>query len=294
MKDGLTILSFGAGQDSTTILHRIISDPGFTQAYVRGALYVVFSDTGNEHPETYTHLVEVRQLCSDHKIPFIWITPEMGYHAPGWQSLQHHYETYDVIMMVSGRKSCTDQLKIRPIYKWLNDLVAQWTGYDSYRKKALIQYAGELGKVRVLLGIAKGEESRVAGASEKEPKWQQRSVEKVYPLIEIGLDRNGCQKDLESRGQKVPLPSNCMMCPFMSKQELLWLYRNHSETFWYWVDRENAKVLKNADQSRNHGALGEDLLEDQLAKATELYGHWSDDQLNEYKMSHGHCVTSKY
>jgi hypothetical protein len=45
----ITILSFGAGQDSTAILYRIVLDPEFRKAYVKGKLVVIMSDTGDEH-----------------------------------------------------------------------------------------------------------------------------------------------------------------------------------------------------------------------------------------------------
>ena len=294
MKDGLTILSFGAGQDSTAILYSVIYSPEFRRKHVKGTFHVIFSDTGDEHPETYDHLAEVQQLCLDHKIGFTWIEPEMGYHSNSWNSLRDHYRKYNVVMMVSGRKSCTDQLKIRPIYKFINESISEWNGVDPFRKKALIDYAETYGKVRVLLGIAKGEEKRVQKSGGKEPKWQQRSVTKHYPLIEEGWDRQACQEVISSYGHEVPLPSNCMLCPFMSGQELLWLYRTYPGDFWEWVDLEKNKVIANLGREKNHGALGEAYLEDQLAKANEKYGHMSTEELNEYKMSHGHCVMSKY
>ena len=39
---------------------------------------------------------------------------------------------------------------------------------------------------------------------------------------------------------------------------------------------------------------GEKLLPEIIKEAMLEFGHWTDDQLNDYKMSHGHCVKSKY
>ena len=50
--EALTVLSFGGGQDSTTIIEKIIDDEAFRRRYVEGRLLVVMSDTGDEFPET--------------------------------------------------------------------------------------------------------------------------------------------------------------------------------------------------------------------------------------------------
>lgn len=52
----LTILSFGGGQDSTTILYKLVFDADFKARYAPGDLLVLMADTGNEHPETYSHV----------------------------------------------------------------------------------------------------------------------------------------------------------------------------------------------------------------------------------------------
>jgi hypothetical protein len=47
----------------------------------------------------------------------------------------------------------------------------------------------------MLIGIAKGEEGRCGEAMEK---WMRETVERVYPLIDLGLDRQGCQDYIAS------------------------------------------------------------------------------------------------
>lgn len=42
------------------------------------------------------------------------------------------------------------------------------------------------------------------------------------------------------------------------------------------------------------GVWGTKTLPEVLETAISKYGHFSDDELNDYKMSHGHCVKSKY
>ena len=55
---------------------------------------------------------------------------------------------------------------------------------------------------------------------------------------------------------------------------------------------KSAMIGVGADQ--NLGVNGKKWLPQALQEATELYGHMTDQELNEYKMSHGHCVKSRY
>ena len=62
----LTVLSFGAGQDSTAILYKYIYDADFRVKYAPEDFLVIMSDTGDEHASTYKHVKEIRELCKEH------------------------------------------------------------------------------------------------------------------------------------------------------------------------------------------------------------------------------------
>ena len=64
--------------------------------------------------------------------------------------------------------------------------------------------------------------------------------------------------------------------------------------FQIWKEREKAKILKNKEQKKNLFVKGHISLDQFLKIAQSKYGHWSDEELINYKMSHGHCVKSKY
>jgi hypothetical protein len=120
----------------------------------------------------------------------------------------------------------------------------------------------------------------------------------AYPLIALGMDRQGCQDYIAKQGQPVPPPSNCMLCPFMSEIELLWLNLNYPEAFADWVRIEQNKIDKyrrlGLADDKNLGVWGRKLLPQKLAEAQKQYAHMTREQINEYKMSHGHCVKSRY
>lgn len=46
--------------------------------------------------------------------------------------------------------------------------------------------------------------------------------------------------------------------------------------------------------NRNYGVFGLDLLPKKIEQATAKFRSWSDDQIKQYRMSHGHCVATAY
>src|SRR5690606_12029267 len=126
----ITLLSFGGGQDSTCILYKIILDPAFRAKWVRGQLIVVMANTGNEHPHTYRHIRYINQLCKKHGIEFHFLTSKMGYHPTTWKSLIHQFKRNNTVMSVAFPRSCSDNLKIKPLYNFLDHYIAtQRYGY---------------------------------------------------------------------------------------------------------------------------------------------------------------------
>lgn len=298
----LTVLSFGGGQDSTALLYRIAFDPQMRAELAPHDLLVLMSDTGNEHPLTYLHVMLVKKFCRDHGIEFVFITADMGYHSESWLSLEHSFDKYDNVMSKCyDRKPCTDGLKIQPIYRYLNAHVASRYGYapegGKYRgKRALVEFAAEHGKIDMIIGIAGGEERRISTDDEINAQWQKLSVRRVYPLAEWGWDRAACQEYIRSLGMTVPPPSNCMMCPFMDKAELLWLARKYPGVFARWVEYERRKQAKFKHLGdKNYAVLHKrKTLPLVLADAEKEYGDWTLDDLERHRFSHGHCVASKY
>ena len=294
---GLTVLSFGGGQDSTAIGYLLAEDREFRQKWAPGRCLALMSDTGDEHIETLQHVMEFGEYLQDHFIDFVHLTPDMGYHSEPWQSLEHYYRSHKAVGSKAFPKTCTDNLKIQPIYRFLEDWVAFEYGYErSLRgKKALQAFAADHGKITVLIGIAAGEEVRAKGNGNG-PKWRQAAIDIQYPLIDLGWDRQACQDYIRRLGRPVPPPSNCQMCPFMSKVELLWMHRFIPDRLQDWIEIEATKLVANEHKGeKNLTVWGtRKTLPEILEEAIAEHGHMSNDELQEYKMSHGHCVMSGY
>ncbi|HYE72505.1 MAG TPA: hypothetical protein VEF04_04205, partial [Blastocatellia bacterium] len=116
-----------------------------------------------------------------------------------------------------------------------------------------------------------------------------------YPLIDWGWLRQDCVAYLTEKRYPVPFPNNCRRCPYSTKLDVLWLARNDPQAFAEWVEFEQKKLEKFAQLgSRNHSVFGSKRLPEVLAEAEESYGHLSESELNQLKLSRGHCVRSRY
>ena len=292
----VTVLSFGAGQDSTYLLYLYAYDPKFRARFAPGRFIVVMSDTGNEFPYTYWHIACIKTFCLQQGIEFHLLTPEMGFHSPRWPSLEKFFERTHTVGGKAFKRSCTDQLKVQPFYRWMEAFANHEMGTRLTRRRALTEYARRHGKIRVLIGLTAEEQTRLAD-HDLDPRWRRRAIETVYRLVELGVDRRGCQEGIRAFGHEVPWPSNCEFCPFLRPIELLWLFRRFPERFETWVQLEAQKLKRFADKGKkNYPVWGRSLktLPEVLAEAQRAFSHMTDAELDEYKMSHGHCVKTKY
>lgn len=293
----LTVLSFGGGQDSTALLYKYVYDIDFKSRYAPNDFLVIMSDTGDEHPQTYEHVEKIKSFCADQGIEFLHITPDLGFHSESWQSLRGFYNEKKGVGSKAFPKTCTDRLKIQPIYQALEDWIGKKYSLEVGRKKAFYQFTEKYGQISMIIGIAKGEEKRMA-VGEDIHKWRRVSINTIYPLVDLGMDRKGCQDYIASTGNTVPMPSNCILCPFLNEIELLWLFKFMPTDYDDWVRIEHNKIEKCRDQGldddRNLGVWGKKRLPEVLEIAKIKHGHMTNDELNDYKMSHGHCVMSKY
>lgn len=305
----LTVLSFGAGQDSTALLYKYINDPSFRAKYAPNDFLVVQSDTGDEFDETYEHVKYIKQKCLEHGIEFVFLTNDLGYHTGDWQTLQGFYKAKSAIGSKAYPKICSQRLKIDPIYRFLEDYVGNKYGVKTGNKKGLRQFAKESGKIRMIIGIAKNEEKRTSDAADNKARWYRESIEHSYPLIDLGMGRSECQQYIKSVGEAVPLPSNCKMCPFLSTAELEYLRRFEPQALEQWVGHEKRKLDKWSHlekietvtksgktkiENKNFGVWGKVYLPAMIQKVKDEFADWSDERVRDYRMSHGHCVSTSF
>jgi hypothetical protein len=72
------------------------------------------------------------------------------------------------------------------------------------------------------VGIDAGEAHRAIPSSYS-------GVEKLYPLVERGITRDGCEDIIRAHGLEVPPKSGCWFCPFARGSQVRDLWRKHPE-----------------------------------------------------------------
>lgn len=313
----ITLLSYGGGQDSKALLLLYIHDAAFRARYAPDLFLVVMSDTGDEHDHTYADLQEVKRLCLVHKIPFFFLQKEQGYHRPSWQTLMEPQlrgpdDKYEATLVQLKTGSCTDQLKLVPIYKFLDEWISTVMGYGykvaegrGHGKAAIKRFGKEGGDLRVLIGFAAGESGRAQKALKREARekaskkdvfW--KYISRYFPLIDLGMDRTACQIYIASKGANVPYPSNCKRCPYMSPEELLWLSIHDPAALEEWIRAEANKIARDAGKPKNYGAMASaKLLPQRLEEVTKKYSGVPMRKLlallDTHKKNHG-CGSSAY
>jgi hypothetical protein len=81
----------------------------------------------------------------------------------------------------------------------------------------------------------------------------------------------------------------------MNDVELLYMYRFNRGWLSKWIALEANKIAANLHMgAQNLGVWGKVLLPAKVKEVLEKFGHMTDAALIDYKMSHGHCVKSKY
>ena len=76
----------------------------------------------------------------------------------------------------------------------------------------------------------------------------QRTIERRYPLVELGWDRVACQNYILSCGQPLPAPSWCRRCPFKGETDLVLMEREDPDGLAEWVELEKAKLAAAAEK----------------------------------------------
>ena len=292
----LTVLSYGAGQDSTALLYLLGLDPEFRSLFAPQRLVVVFSDTGAEHDETYTQaLPDARAFCEEQDIPFFWLEPGSGFHSSAWPSLLGQYERNSTCGSRGFPRTCTDNLKIKPIYRWLESYLETELGISGGRKTGFYRYAAEHGQLRMLIGLSAEETGRCAGNSDSRPLWMRRCIEIRYPLQDVGFTRQDAQQVIRDLGYRVPAPSSCWCCPFLTLRDLLWKHRARRHEYDELVLIEERKLARwKRLGDHNYGVFGRKTIPQALAEAEAAFGHMTDSELTQARMRDGHAVASRY
>ena len=177
-----TVVSYGAGINSTAMLIGL---------YKNGERpdIIIFSNTGGELPETYSHLHYMNEWCKSIGFPQIIVVSEK-------KTLEQDCLDRKALPGIAyGFKSCSEHFKIRPQKRWLKKY-----GIDN---------------PYFYIGIDAGESHRA------------KYKENRYPLIEWDWAREECIGAIHRAGLHQPGKSSCFFCPSSKPHEILNLKKSN-------------------------------------------------------------------
>lgn len=216
------ILSWGGGVNSTAIL--AMMRLGMLPELTPENTTIVFADTGAEMPYTYEHTTTCR-FMDRHKWKWVLLHPQDERYLDLYSVRVRGITLPQYCMQKpwlpsSLQRFCTNEYKTIPI--------------TNYRRR--ISSTPKMWKEEtcVLLGIATDEIHRAR---------EQGKTYVRYPLIEQGLNRQGCLDLCVKAGLPTPQKSGCWICPFQRKAQWLDLYHKFPEYFKQVEDIENNKNL---------------------------------------------------
>lgn len=160
---------------------------------------ITFSDTGGEKPATYVYLKLFNEWCMQHDVPPV-ITVKKGGRV---ETLEENCLRLKMLPSVAyGYKSCSLKYKAEPQNQFFNNYAPARSEWKAGRK------------IIKCMGIDAGESHRAKPRDD--PKYIFR-----YPLVEWGIDREGCMAIIEAAGLPLPGKSSCFFCPNSRPAEIL-------------------------------------------------------------------------
>lgn len=206
MKKKLTILSLGAGVQSSTLAlmaeHGEIDKPD----------YAIFADTGWEPKHVYEWLNFIESKIS---FPVVRVSKgnirddlikniETG---AGFSSIPFFMDKS------MGRRQCTNEYKLTPIRKKARELL----GYEKGQRIPE-------NSITMMVGISIDEVRRMKPSRDR---W----IKNVWPLIDKNMSRIDCQAWMKKNGYPNPPKSSCIGCPYHNDAHWAEMKKNDPESF---------------------------------------------------------------
>jgi len=202
----LHLMSFGAGVQSTTMLHLVLNkDERMWKVMGAWPKAIIFADPQREVAATYAHVEKMKAVCDKAGLPFFVTTK--GDLGAAFLHSESRAATIPVFADKGGgkvgmlRRNCTRDYKIDAITKQIRDLLGVQPRKWVKRK------------IHTWIGISTDEIERMKDSGRS---WEIR----VHPLIKMNWSRQHCYQYLKEIGEEVPPKSACYMCPY------------HSDDFW--------------------------------------------------------------
>jgi hypothetical protein len=226
----LSAISYGGGVQSTALVGLAIQGKiDFEVA--------LFSNVGDdsEHPASLKYVREIMQPYAEaHNFPVHeLITMRRGEPTTIRNEIMREGSLRNVIPVYGDigaplNRSCTVDFKVKTVGRWLK-----------------ANGATKADPALVAIGISTDEIER-AGRGKDES-----AQKRVYPLLDLGLNRYDCTKVISGAGLPVPPKSSCFFCPFHKPLSWSEMRRDEPELFEQSVVIEKHMNDRNAARNRN-------------------------------------------
>lgn len=220
----MKVLAYGGGVQSSAMVVLAV------QGRIPDVDAALFSNVGDdsEHPATLRYVRDVmRPWAAEYGLPVheLQRIPTRGVSAGNVETLLRRLtregsRSVPIPVRMSngapGIRSCTADFKIRVIAKWLKE-----------------HGASADNPATVCIGISTDEMERAANRKQRAPHERV-----VYPLLNLGLSRDGCAQVIRAAGLPVPPKSSCWFCPFHRPAVWAEMRRDEPDLFWQAVGLE--------------------------------------------------------
>lgn len=188
-----SVLSFGAGTQSTAILLLMkYEKERFLEKVGLFPEQIIFANTQAENRESLLNL----EKCHKELFPITIVENKRRNALTRPQDIPVYFQgEQGKKTTMNNLRHCTTEWKIKPINKELTRL------YPRKNKKK---------PVALMLGISTDEITRMKINKLK-------SIENIYPLIDLNLSRQDCYQILVKYGWE-SVKSSCYMCPYQAKR----------------------------------------------------------------------------
>lgn len=194
----MTVVSFGGGVNSTALVLEMVR---------RGEPFdaAIFVDLQAERPAVYENIGRISEWLEQRGAPAITVlkSPPQTCGNDVAESLEQECMMRRSLPgLAYGYRSCSVKWKVRPFYKYLDQIGAS--------------------DATVCIGF---------DASEWHRAERNNYQNKRFPLIEWDIDRDECRKIIRNAGLPEPEKSSCFFCPATRLPEILSLRCKHPNLF---------------------------------------------------------------
>jgi len=184
--------------------------------------YIVFSDTGAEWPHTYKYLNYLKN------------------------------EGIRIIHLEKGTKDMT-LIEWCQMKNFIPSRMNRWCT-DYWKRTPVRRFVRSLGgEHQIMIGIDAGEAHRALNNKFKA---------NIYPLIDMGINRNECYKIIKKSGLGIPKKSGCFICPYQRKRQWIELKKYHPDLWKVAVDLEKNSISKHEHFTFINGMTIEEFVAD--------------------------------